>query len=278
MKMEVLTKSGRAKLAVEVTGEGDPIVFLHARVADRRMWIHQMQEFGNRHQAVSYDRRGFGGTVADAEDHSAVEDLMSVLYTVTNGSPAILVGSSQGGGIALDAALQYPSYVRALVLLSSSVTGAPKIEHPPQVENLLEQLKRAEAEYEHDEALKIRTQLWLDGPFQYEGRVVGEARMVFEEMNATALSLPPIGSNTDSSVAYGQLNKLLAPTLVMCGDLDLPGIRERSQYIAMNVPGARSCVVAGAAHLPSLERPLEVTRMIVEFLDRDIGKNPNPGF
>ncbi|MNR20341.1 hypothetical protein D3C85_1371770 [compost metagenome] len=164
------------------------------------------------------------------------------------------------------------------MLLSSSVTGAPKIEHPPQVENLLEQLKRAEAEYEHDEALKIRTQLWLDGPFQYEGRVVGEARMVFEEMNATALSLPPIGSNTDSSVAYGQLNKLLAPTLVMCGDLDLPGIRERSQYIAMNVPGARSCVVAGAAHLPSLERPLEVTRMIVEFLDRDIGKNPNPGF
>lgn len=29
MKMEVLTKSGRAKLAVEVMGEGDPIVFLN---------------------------------------------------------------------------------------------------------------------------------------------------------------------------------------------------------------------------------------------------------
>lgn len=274
MKRQVLTESGRAMLAAEVIGSGDPIVFLHARVADRRMWDHQMREFGNRHQSISYDRRGFGETVAGAEDHSAVDDLMSVLNSATNGSPAILVASSQGGGVALDAALQYPSYVRALVLISSSVSGAPQIDHSAQVNDLIERLKRAEANDEHEEALEIRTHLWLDGPFHHKARVMGEPRMLFEEMNATALSLPPIGRNTDASIAYGRLNDVSVPTLVLCGDLDLPGIQERSRYIAMNVPCATLHQISGTAHLPSLERPLEVTRVIANFLDRSVGEKP----
>ena len=38
--------SGRAVLAAEVVGSGDPVVFLHARVADRRMWRAQLDGIG----------------------------------------------------------------------------------------------------------------------------------------------------------------------------------------------------------------------------------------
>ncbi len=267
MKTTVRGKSGCALLAAEVAGSGDPLVFLHARVADRRMWHHQMRAFADSHQAVAYDRRGFGETTATAEDYSAVEDLMSVLQATSNGSPAILVASSQGGGIALDAALRYPGHVRALVLIASSVTGAPKLAHAAQVEDLLHRLAQAEAMHELKEALAIRTRLWLDGPFQFDGRVTGEARALFEEMNTIALGLPAVGRNVDAAGAYGSLDKLSVPTLVMCGDLDLPGIDERSQYIATNVPGASFKRMAGAAHLPSLEQPLAVTREIGAFID-----------
>ena len=268
MRKSFLTTSGRAMLATEAIGSGDPIVFLHARVADRRMWGHQMRAIGDRHQAIAYDRRGFGETVAEAEDHSAVEDLIAIIESVTGGAPAILVACSQGGGIALDAALRYPSHVRALVLVAPNVTGAPKMTHAARVEDLVARLAEAEANHDIEEAIAIRASLWLDGPFQLEGRVTGEARKLFDEMNFVALGLPPTGTNTDAPIAYGRLEEVSVPTLAMCGELDLPGIQARSRYVAANVSRATFHQIAGTAHLPSLERPQEVTRVIADFIDR----------
>jgi len=34
--------SGQAMLAATVAGDGDPVVFLHAAVCDRRMWRAQL--------------------------------------------------------------------------------------------------------------------------------------------------------------------------------------------------------------------------------------------
>jgi pimeloyl-ACP methyl ester carboxylesterase len=260
------TQSGRASLATEVNGSGEPIVFLHARVADRRMWWHQMREIGSSHLAIAYDRRGFGETVAEAEDHSAVEDLIAVLQSVADGTPAILVACSQGGGVALDATLRYPSYVRALVLIAPNITGAPKMTHAAQVEDLVVRLAKAEENNDIEEALAIRRTLWLDGPLQFEGRVTGAARQLFDEMNFVALGLPPTGMNTDAPIAYGRLDEVSVPTLVLCGNLDLPGIQERSRYVATNVSRGLFHQIAGVAHLPSLEQPQEVTSAIVDFI------------
>jgi hypothetical protein len=43
--------SGRATLAAEVVGSGGPVVFLHARVADRRMWREQLVGVGAHNKA-----------------------------------------------------------------------------------------------------------------------------------------------------------------------------------------------------------------------------------
>ncbi|EKS9794017.1 MULTISPECIES: alpha/beta fold hydrolase [Burkholderia] len=264
----LITSSGRATLSTQVIGSGEPIVFLHARVADRRMWAHQMREIGASHQAIAYDRRGFGETVAEAEDHSAVGDLIAVLESVARGFPAILVACSQGGGIALDAALRYPSHVRGLVLIAPNVTGAPKITHAARVEELVTRLAAAEAKHDIKEAIAIRRTLWLDGPLQPEGRVTGEARKLFDEVNVVALGLPPTGTNTDVPIAYGRLGEISVPTLVACGDLDLVGIQERSRYVAANVACGTFHQISGTAHLPSLEWPQEVTSMIAGFIDQ----------
>lgn len=98
--------------------------------------------------------------------------------------------------------------------------------------------------------------------------MTGEARELFDKMNFVALGLPPTGTNTDAPIAYGRLEELSVPTLLMCGDLDLPGIQARSRYVATNVPRATFHQIAGTAHLPSLERPEEVTRVIANFIDQ----------
>lgn len=52
------------------------------------------------------------------------------------------------------------------------------------------------------------------------------------------------------------------------GDLDLPSIQERSRHVATTVQNGSYHELSGAAHLPSLERPEEITGLVAEFIDR----------
>jgi pimeloyl-ACP methyl ester carboxylesterase len=260
--------SGQARLAAQVVGRGDPIVFLHAAVCDSRMWRAQLDAVGANNKAIAYDRRGFGETRAEKEDFSAVADLLAVIDAAGNGVPAILVGCSQGGRIALDTALLHPSHVRALVLIAPAVSGAPEPIHPPDIEGLMAGLKDAEQAGDLDRVNAIKAHLWLDGPLQPQGRVTGETRRLFLDMNAIALRSPPIGSNLDVAPTFHRLGEISAPSLLIWGDLDFPHIQERCRHIATTMPNGSGHVSTGTAHLPSLERPTEITGLITDFIDR----------
>lgn len=264
--------SGRAKLAVEIVGSGDPVVFLHAGVGDRRMWRGQLDGLGANIQAIAYDRRGFGETRAEAEDFSAVEDLMAVIDAMAAGKPAIVVGCSQGGRIAIDAALRYPSRVRALALISPSVSGMPDASHPPAIKDLMDRQKQAQVAGDLDRASEIRARLFLDGALAREGRVLGQTRELFLDMNRTALRLPPAGSDLDNEPAFHRMNQISAPSLVMWGDLDFSHIQERSRNMAATIPNGSGHALPATAHVPSLERPADIAALLAAFIDRCAGR------
>ena len=263
--------SGRATLAAHVTGQGHPVVFLHANVCDSRMWHEQMVAAGCRNKAVAYDRRGFGETHAESEKFSSVADLMAVVDAVAEGQPAILVGCSQGGKIALDAALQHPTRVMGLVLIAPSVGGAPDPVYSAEIKDVLARQKAAEDVGDLDQVNSIKARLWLDGPLAPEGRVTGEARQLFLAMNSIALRSPPVGLNHDTASIFGRLHEVRVPSRVIWGNLDFPHIQDRCRHIAAEVPGASAHEIAGAAHLPSLEQPAVITPLLTSFVQRLIG-------
>ncbi|OPZ00551.1 alpha/beta hydrolase [Bradyrhizobium sacchari] len=263
--------SGRARLATEIVGDGTAIVFLHANVCDRRMWRAQLDAIGATRKAIAYDRRGFGETQAEPEDFSALADLVAVLDATAGGKPAILVGCSLGGRIALDAAIRHPSRVRALLLIAPNVAGAPDPTYTPDIEKLMTQSKEAEASGDLDRLNAMKARLWLDGPLAGEGRVTGPARDLLLDMNSIALRSPPFGSDVDIRPFFDRLSDIAVPTLVAWGDLDFPYVQDRCRHVAAVVPGAEGREMPGAAHLPSLERPAETTALISEFVARHAG-------
>ena len=260
--------SGLAQLAFAAEGAGEPVVFLHAGVADRRMWREQVQAVAQRRRAIAYDRRGFGETLHADEPYSHVTDLVAVLDALAPSKPAVLVGCSQGGRIALDAALALPERVRALVLVAPAISGAPEIEDmPPALRNWIERMEAAEASADVDRINTLEAHAWLDGPLAPEGRVGGAARALLLDMNELALRADQRGSEIAPPPAYERVGEITVPTLLVWGDLDFAHIATRCEYLASRIAGARAHRLRGAAHLPNLEDGPGFNRLLLEFLD-----------
>jgi pimeloyl-ACP methyl ester carboxylesterase len=258
--------AGLTRIVGEGAGIGSPVVFLHAGVADRRMWRQEMAALQGTHRVIAYDRRGFGETEAPEVPFSHVEDLAAVLDHLGCAS-ATLVGCSQGGRIAIDFALLYPERVSALVLIAPAVSGAVSpTTYPPEVAERIEEIDEAEADHDLDRINALEAWLWLDGPTSREGRVEGEARDLFLEMNGVTLHHPEIGEERKIPAAYPRLGQLAMPVLVVWGDLDFEHIQRRSAHIAATAPKAQSFLMPGTAHLPNLEQPAAFIARLKGFL------------
>lgn len=263
---ETLVRSGGATLAGEVRGDGPALVFLHAGVADRRMWDGVVETVTDTHTTVAYDRRGFGGTPPHEETYSQTDDLLAVL-DAAGVTQATLVGCSQGGKVALDFALAHPDRVAAVVLIAPAVGGAPAVDaFPPHVEALLEDLEAAEESEDMDRLNLLEARVWLDGVLGEEGRVRGDLRDLFLDMNGVALRAPQVGEETQPPSAWPRLSEIAVPTLLVWGDLDFPHAQERCQTMSELIPDARGRVMHGTAHLPSFEDPESFSTLLTEFL------------
>ena len=126
-------------------GPAPTVVLLHAGVADRRSWTGTAERLAGTFDLVSYDRRGFGDSPPGTAPFRHVDDLAAVLETVAAG-PCWLVGSSQGGRIALDFTLTFPDRVAGLVLLAPAVSGAPDPDQvDPDTQRLFDLIEAADA-------------------------------------------------------------------------------------------------------------------------------------
>lgn len=247
-------------------GPDTTVVLLHAGVTDRRSWRVVSAALDGHATVVSYDRRGFGDTAPSTEEFSHVGDLLAVLDEVAD-SPVWLVGSSAGGGVALDTALTAPERVAGLVLISPAVSGAPVPELDADTARFDRLIDQAIEAGDPDEVNRLETWLWLDGPAQPEGRVAGPARNLLVDMNSILLANGvPEEAGTSGIDAWSQLERVNVATTVACGDLDVPFVVDRSRQLAERLPNGRHQVLASLAHLPQLEDPATVAGVIAAAL------------
>lgn len=259
----------RTRLTVEVWGEaGPPVLALHPGVGDRRIWRWCAPAWAARGcRVIAYDRRGFGDTTYAPEPHDDLDDLLAVT-AATGARPAVVVGNSRGGGLALDLALDHPGQVSGLVLIAPSVTGYDDTGWPtsPGEEDLDRRIERAEEDGDRDEVNRLEVHYWLDGPDQMEGRVDGEARDLLADMNGRALAAPETGPARERPPSWPRLAELAVPTLVVVGQHDLPGIQRQCADLVAATPRARLVTVHDTAHCPMLDDPETLNLLVLDFV------------
>ncbi len=256
----------------EADGFGIPVVFLHSGVTDRRMWSEQMRELAAEgYHVISYDRRGYGQTETEDVPFNHLVDLEAVLDRLSVHA-VILVGSSMGGGLAIDFALEYPERTIGLVLVGTAITGGDSAEVPEEAADLEDALDYAKERGNLDNVNRIEAHMWLDGPLSESGRVDGPVRELFLTMNGTHLNHAELTEEEFPEPAIDNLDRITAPTLLVVGELDFPDIVARHEDLSEEIENAFAVVLEDTAHFPSLERPDLFNPILLEFLEAVTGQ------
>jgi 3-oxoadipate enol-lactonase len=237
----------------QVEGSGPPAVLLHENVVDSRIWSRFLPFFTDRLTAILYDQRGYGRSPMWDGPYSPVDDLVSVLDEV-GVDRAALVGTSRGGRIAIQAALDRPERVSALVLAVSGVAGRPlNVEGTPEQEARWEE---AEARGDLTELAELDMEIWA--PMGVDE----ELREMFLD-NAEA-------SNTDDpgieAPSVERLGEIAVPTLVITAGRDVPDLDVVGDLLAREIPGARRAVIEDADHMVQWRAPEELAHLVLSFL------------
>jgi len=258
-------RANGAALFAEWAGKGPCLVFLHAGVADSRMWDAEFAAFATTHRVVRFDIRGFGRSPMPSGRFAYHDDVRAVA-AAAGCERGTLVGCSFGANIALDAALAHPEMVERLVLVAPGLNGGDDDEamrrFGEEEEALLER-------GDIDGATELNLRMWVDGPERAPGDVDASIRERVRVMQRDAFLLEmPSGVERVrvEPAAAERLSEIRVPTLVVAGALDVPFIGKAAERIEREVPGARRVVIPDAAHMVSMERPLEFERVLREFL------------
>ncbi len=271
----------RGRLYYEMLGEGDPLVLIHAGIADLRMWDDQFPVFAEHFRTIRYDQRGYGKSESEPGTFSPRRDLCDLLDYL-GADRASFIGVSIGGQLVVDFALEYPDRVMALVPVAAALSGfEPSIGDDEK--SRFEQVQFARAnklmeQQDFEQLIELGLEIWLDGPMQSRDRVSPQVRARAREMCWGVGMHMAEGSHAEplQPPAYGRLNEILAPTLVIVGNLDTTGILQQCDILGSEIPGARKVIVTDTAHLLNMEKPAEFNEIILDFLHGSLQANFGP--
>jgi pimeloyl-ACP methyl ester carboxylesterase len=256
-----------AELCVDTAGDpADPPVLLIAgggSSLDRWEDPFVARLAGAGRHVVRYDHRDTGGSTTcppGAPDYGAddlVADPLAILDALGIGA-AHVVGMSMGGAIAQRIAIEHPSRVRTVALVSTTPVGAAGPERPelPPYTDRLEPLFAGEQPPEPDWSDREAVLTYLveierafaapdgfDEP--HTRRLLG--RVLDRSIDVRAgENHPPLAGG--ERLPAGSTARIAAPALVVHGEQDPMFPPAHGEQLAREIPGARLLVLDGVGH------------------------------
>jgi esterase len=249
-------------LYYEEHGAGEPILCIHGTGSSAAVWGDAVARLATRGRTIAYDRRGFSRSerpepfVTDVRQHA---DDAAALLDALAAAPAIVIGRSQGGEIAVDLALGYPDSVRALALLEGG--GLSLGEGARRWLAELDEQVFAAAEADMDSVGRTMLASVL-GPGGWE-ELPEPVRRMFTD-NGPAIVAEHRGGLLD--VRPEELGRIGRPTLLVAARDSPPVLAEATRLLAEAMPSARVEWVEGG-HLIDPAHPA-----VLAFVDEVLAR------
>ncbi len=270
MTQRTITTTDGVRLAVEDTGSGTAILFVHEFAGDMRSFEPQVRFFSRVYRCVTFNARGYPPSDVPPEpERYSQERARDDIRDVMDGlgiQGAHIVGVSMGGFAALHFGLAYPYRARSLVLGGVGY-GAP-------AEKRAQFAEECEAAARRFETLPIAEAAasYGRGPtrVQFENK---DPRGYAEFLSALAEHDPTGLANTLRGVQKRrpsifdlaeELRALAVPSLIITGDEDDPCL-EPSLFMKRQIPSSGLVVLPCTGHTLNLEEPAAFNDALARF-------------
>lgn len=273
-------ESNGARLYVESTGRGVPIIFVHEFAGDLRNWECQVQFFARRgYCCITFNARGYPPSdvpnqVDQYSQSHAVEDIANVLQQAGS-DKAHVVGLSMGGYASLNFGIVHPELARSIVVAGAGHGSDPDkrkefLKSSTELAERLISLGMAEG-IVHYANSPIRQRYKAKNPRGFE-----QFNRQFAEHSALGSSLTTRGYQLRRPTIYDlkeKLQQMTVPALIVTGDDDEPCL-EPALFMKRNIPDARLWVIPRTSHPVNLEEPEAFNHVVFDFvseIDRQTG-------
>jgi pimeloyl-ACP methyl ester carboxylesterase len=259
----VVQSADSVPIHYSVEGKGDPaLVFVHCGGCDRHFWDDQVTAFAKDHRVVTIDMPGHGESGSGRTDWSMEaygEDVTRVV-TKLGLKHVVLIGSSLGGPIVLEAARRMPERVVAIVPVDTLLN----VEQRMPAEQVDAIMKQVETDFRGQTA-KFTVQ-YLFAPStsvavreRVLAKVTSADPKVALPILRAALTYDPVPALREIKVPIRAINSDLSPT-------NLEGNRKVA-------PQFDVVIMKGVGHYLMIEDPARFNELLRGVL-RDVERRP----
>ena len=267
---------GATTLHYATSGAGEPILLIPGLGLDHNYYRFGIPLLSRHLQVLAVDPRGIGRSTKSPPPYTveAWADDFAVMIDKLGRGPIHVLGSSLGGSMALALAQRHPGKLKSLIV----VGGFSELDRATEL-NFRLRLRLIEKLGMSDEVADYMGLWTLTRKFINSD--AGFATMRANQANIRASSAQSYSAFVEVLLKWGRcqpgqerepkfttlLDSIKTPTLVVTSDNDHLIPQELSDLIAGRIAGAKLVVMPGAGHIPFMEQPDEVVRIVLQFLE-----------
>ena len=256
--------------------DAPPVVMLHGLGATNASLLPCLADLARDHRVIAPDLPGFGNSAAPRAAYTPawfaawLEELMRQV----DARPAVVLGNSLGGRIAIEAGFAHPRSVRGLVLLTPSPAFRRMRQVVPMVKLLRPELARLPLPVNHRLVVEVVRQFFGEPdrlPRPWYDAAADECVRVLKS-SAHRQALLACARQIVVEEAHGRngfwdrLPGLQPPALFVWGDRDRLVPAAFAKHVVDALPETRSVVMEDCGHVPQFEHPAATMSLVREFL------------
>lgn len=260
------------KLYYEVAGKGEPIIFVHGNVGDRRHWDKQFEPLSKKFKVVRYDVRGFGKSAMPKSDEPYSDwDDIKALMNYLKIDKAHICGLSMGSGIAVDFALVYPEKCLSVIPIGpwGSGFGAGNFKSA-NADSLWVIMPKIRELVNNGKLIDAVDYIWTGNQSHAHSVKDENTRKALLEMGydytfwswlnqSKVQSLKPTGMD--------RLKEIKLPALIIIGEYDIPACIEVANIMKKDIKGSKLVTIKNAGHFMNMDKPEEFNNELIKFIE-----------
>lgn len=260
------------------------VILIHGFAASAHTWTHWQSVLDDTYRVVSIDLPGHGlSRVPDTHpvSRSYFVDIVDKVANLLEVENFAIAGSSMGGGVAWNFALEHPDRVEALVLVDAAgwQATAEESESSPIIFKLLRIPVMRVLIRDLDLSSLIEDGLkdsFSDPSFVTPEMIERYGALSRAPGHRDALLTLSATRSKDGAASREKLAAIRAPTLILWGDEDNLIPVSHAKKFEDAIPNAVAIIYEGVGHIPQEERAAESANDVRAFLDATLAVRRGP--